>query len=29
MMRMRHAPWGRLLAMMVVLVIVAFYLASR
>ena len=29
MMRMRHAPWGRLLAVMVVLVIVAFYLVSR
>jgi hypothetical protein len=29
MMRLRHAPWGRVLAVMVVLVIVLFYMVTR
>jgi hypothetical protein len=29
MMRLRYAPWGRLLAVLVVLILVVFYLVSR
>jgi hypothetical protein len=29
MMRLRYAPWGRLLALLVVLIMIVFYLVSR
>jgi hypothetical protein len=29
MMRLRYAPWGRMLALLVVLIMVVFYLVSR